>query len=283
LILGPLPREISSLQNLQILDLSFNRLNLSTIPPWLAELPSLSRLFLAGCGIQGKIPEFLRTTAIQELDLSANHLTGSIPAWIGSLTQLYSLNLSKNSLVSNIPDSVTSLHDLGVLDLHSNKLTGTINQVFQIGQRFSDGSLTYIDLSDNCFSGGIEQIGGNGAQLGIQFLNISHNFLEGGLPTSIGGLKSMRSLDLSYNKLGFNLPEALGDLSLLETLKLQKNHFSGNIPNGFLKLRKLKELDLSHNLLVGEIPLGKPLSDFPESSYSGNNGLCGKPLTPCKL
>lgn len=93
----------------------------------------------------------------------------------------------------------------------------------------------------------------------------------------------MKSLDLSYNKLGFNLPEALGDLSLLETLKLQENHFSGNIPNGFLKLRKLKELDLSHNLLVGEIPLGKPLSDFPESSYSGNKGLCGKPLTPCKL
>lgn len=282
LIRGPLPHEMSSLQNLQILYLSFNRLNLSTIPEWLAALPSLSRIFLAGCGIQGRIPEFLRTTSspIQELDLSANHLSGSIPEWLGSLSQLYLLNLSKNSLVSNIPESVTSLHDLGVLDLHSNKLTGTINQVFQIGQRFPDGSLTYIDLSDNSFNGGIEETG-IAAQRGIQFLNLSKNSLEGRLPTAVGALISMRSLDLSYNYFNFSLPEALGDVSLLETLKLQENHFTGAIPKGFLKLRKLKELDLSHNLLVGEIPAGKPLSDFPENSYSGNKGLCGNPLAPC--
>ncbi|KAL4639283.1 hypothetical protein ACB092_03G206100 [Castanea dentata] len=284
LIQGPLLHEMSLLQNLQTLDLSFNSLELSTIPQWLAELPSLSRIFLAGCGIQGKIPEFLQTTPspIQELDLSANNLSGSIPAWLGSLTQLYLLNLSRNSLVSNIPDTVTSLQNLGVLDLHSNKLTGPINQIFEIGKSFPDGSLTCIDLSDNSFSGGIEEIG-MGAQCGIQFLNLSHNFLEGRIPITIARMISMQSLDLSYNELSFNLPEALANVSLLETLKLQKNRFTGKIPIGFLELRKLKELDLSDNLLEGEIPVGEPLSNFPESSYSGNKGLCGKPLTPCKL
>ncbi|PQQ18221.1 putative leucine-rich repeat receptor-like protein kinase [Prunus yedoensis var. nudiflora] len=285
MIQGPLPSEMSSLQNIQALDLSFNLLSLTSIPKWLVELPSLSRIYLAGCGIQGNIPVFLRSTPspIQELDLSANNLTGSIPTWlgVGSLAQLYLLNLSRNSLVSKIPYSVTNLHDLGVLDLHGNKLSGSMSRVFEIGQGFPDGSLTYLDLSDNKFSSGMEQIG-VGAQRGIQLLNLSNNILHGRFPTSIERLKLLQSLDLSSNKLGFNLPEAVANLSMLETLKLEKNRFAGKIPNEFLKLRKLKQLDLSDNLLVGEIPVGKPLSDFPQSSYSGNRGLCGKPLPPCK-
>ena len=74
----------------------------------------------------------------------------------------------------------------------------------------------------------------------------------------------------------------LANLTSLERLKLQENHFTGKIPNEFLKLLKLKELNLSNNLLEGEIPEGKPLTDFPGSTYSGNKGLCGKPLNPCK-
>ncbi|XP_048235191.1 LRR receptor-like serine/threonine-protein kinase GSO1 isoform X2 [Ricinus communis] len=283
-IQGPFPCEFSSLQNLQTLDLSFNHLDLVSFPKCLAEMPSLSRIYLAGCGIHGEIPAFLQTTPspIQELDLSTNHLTGSLPPWLGSLTQLYSLNLSRNFLVSSIPDSVTNLQHLGVLDLHSNKITGPISKIFEICSAFSDGSLTYIDLSDNIFSGGIQQIG-VGGQVGIQYLNLSRNILEGEVRTSIGRMKSLQTLDLSCNKFGFTLPEALANVSSLERLKLQKNHFTGKIPVGFLKLRKLKELNLSDNLLVGEIPIGKPLSEFPWSSFSGNKGLCGKPLTPCKV
>ncbi|KAL0538944.1 hypothetical protein IC582_023115 [Cucumis melo] len=280
-IKGPLP-EMSSLQNIQTIDLSYNLLNLSSIPQWLSKLPSLSKIYLAGCGIHGQIPEFLRTTPspIQELDLSHNHLTDKIPEWIGCLTQLYSLKLSENSLISQIPNSITNLQDLGVLDLHSNKLTGNIQQIFKISHRFPDDSLTYIDLSDNRFSWDFYQTD-IGQQPGIQFLNLSNNNLKGRLPTSIGTLRSIQTLDLSRNNLGFDLPETIVNAKQLETLKLQRNHFTGRIPKGFLNLRKLKELDLSNNLLVGEIPPGKPLSDFPRSAYMGNKGLCGKPLNPC--
>ncbi|KAG5604248.1 hypothetical protein H5410_025740 [Solanum commersonii] len=280
MIEGPLPREISSLSNLQSLDLSFNRLNMSTIPKWLMQLPLLSRIYLAGCEIHGEIPDYIPKSLL-ELDLSANHLSGRIPAWIGSFSQLYSLNLSKNKFVSEIPSTVTNLDILGVLDLHSNKLEGSVNAVFQIKSRFAEGSLTYLDLSDNNFSTGVEQIGMGGQEY-IQHLNLSHNFLKGRLPTSVETLKTLQTLDLSYNGLGANLPTSLANVTALERLMLHKNQFTGRIPEEFLKLNKLKELNLSDNLLEGKIPYGKPFLDFPQSSFSGNRGLCGKPLLPCK-
>ncbi|XP_018724439.2 LRR receptor-like serine/threonine-protein kinase FLS2 isoform X2 [Eucalyptus grandis] len=283
MIRGPLPQEMSSLFNLQIINLSFNQFNFSSIPQWLLRLPSLSQIYMAGCGIQGEIPESLKImpSPIQELDLSGNHLTGNLPSWLGTLTQLYLLNLSRNSLVADVPESITKLNALGVLDLHSNKLTGNVGQVFKMEQRFPQGPLTYIDLSDNRFTEGIEQIG-IGAECGVQSLNLSCNFLSGRLPTTIKMCSSLKSLDLSKNNLGFNLPDALANLSSLEVLKLQRNRFTGSIPEGFLKLSKLRDLNLSNNLLVGQIPAGKPLANFPGSSFSGNTGLCGKPLNPCK-
>ncbi|KAM1300227.1 hypothetical protein EV1_011576 [Malus domestica] len=201
---GPLPSEMSSLKHLETLDVSFNPLRLSAVPKWLPELPSLLRIFLAGCEIQGEIPE-LFPSAIQELDLSANNLTGSIPTRFGdeNFQMLFSLNLYKNTLVSNIPQSIGNLKRLIWLDLHANKLSS-------------------------------------------------------------------------------NLPEALGNLTKLTKLELQQNQFSGKIPNKFLKLKNLWKFDVSDNLLEGKIPEGKPFSDFPKSSYSGNKGLCGKPLPPCK-
>ncbi|KAL1113578.1 hypothetical protein V6Z11_D02G198200 [Gossypium hirsutum] len=282
-IQGPLPNEMSALQNLQTLDLSFNSLTLNSIPRWVAKLPSLSRIYLAGCGIKGQIPDMLKSTPspIQELDLSANDLTGGIPAWMGSLTQLYSLNLSRNHLSSSIPASVADFQELGVLDLHSNNITASMEHVFKIGTSFPGGSLTYVDLSDNSFTSGIQQIS-VGTLERVVYLNLSHNLQEGKLPTSMEKLKALQSLDLSYNKFGFGLVEALANLSHLETLKLQRNQFTGRIPAEFLNLKNLKDLDLSDNLLVGEIPAGRPLSDFPQSCFTGNTGLCGKPLSPCK-
>ncbi|GFP80050.1 probable LRR receptor-like serine/threonine-protein kinase at4g08850 [Phtheirospermum japonicum] len=279
MIEGPLPRQLALLQNLQTLDLSYNRINLRSIPDWLVKLPSLSRILLAGCAIDGDISDDLARTPspIQELDLSSNNLTGKIPGWIGGLNNLYSLNLSKNMLVGEMPSSIVNLASLRILDLHSNKLSGSLKWGFRV----ESGLLRFIDLSDNSFTTGIEEIG-MGLEIGIEYINFSNNLIRGGLPDSIGRLGLMKGLDLSCNKLDFELPASLGNAIWLESLKLQKNQFGGKIPNGFLNFKNLKELDLSDNILEGKIPFGKPLIDFPRGCYLGNKGLCGTPLEPCE-
>ncbi|XP_027096955.1 uncharacterized protein [Coffea arabica] len=258
MIEGPLPVEMSSLTNLSRLYLSFNPLNLSSIPTWLVDMPSINAIHLAGCGIEGEIPRYLQSAASRwaELDLSANHLTGSIPSWLGSF-HLQHLNLSTNSLSSEIPATFISFEGLEELDLHSNKLSGSLNWLFQMRCSFPFG-LSYVDISNNRFRGDIELIG-KGSQQRITNLNLSNNLLKGELPKSIGELGWLWSLDLSYNQLNSVLPESLANASLLERLNLQQS-----------------------NLLSGEIPQGKPLTGFPKSSYSGNRGLCGAPLPPCK-
>ena len=107
-----------------------------------SKLPGLYELFLAGCGIEGIIPEWLSTMPgrLSLLDLSSNSFTGTLAPWLGSMTELDTLNLSNNALTSTIPDEIRNLRDLSTLDLHSNQLTGPIDAVFSVQSRFPEGN-----------------------------------------------------------------------------------------------------------------------------------------------
>lgn len=105
-VLGSLPR-------LTRLDLCFN--NFSASPPG---LPLGSTL--------GDDIEHLKHTAITELQLSGNKLSGYIPSGIGSLTTLQKLQISYSKLTGSIPESIGNLRELTHLDLSENKLTGSL-------------------------------------------------------------------------------------------------------------------------------------------------------------
>nr|CAB3464679.1 unnamed protein product [Digitaria exilis] len=63
---------------------------------------------------------------LQELDLSANQLSGLIPDNIGSLSGVSQMNLSHNQLTGEIPAGLGSIPVLNLLDLSSNQLSGSI-------------------------------------------------------------------------------------------------------------------------------------------------------------
>ncbi|KAM5559162.1 hypothetical protein ABKV19_020687 [Rosa sericea] len=60
---------------------------------------------------------------------------------------------------------------------------------------------------------------------------------------------------------------------------LSNNHLSSQIPPQFANLTFLAFLDLSNNELVGKIPTSTQISTFPNTSFEGNKGLWGPPLT----
>ena len=65
-------------------------------------------------------------TNLEGLDLYDNQLTGAIPAELGSLTNLEGLDLRTNQLTGEIPAELGDLSNLEVLWLASNHLTGCI-------------------------------------------------------------------------------------------------------------------------------------------------------------
>ncbi len=79
-------------------------------------------LFLSGNNFIGEIGSDISALKLQELDLSINKLTGSIPEDIVNLKNLKILYLYYNNLVGQIPSGVGMLPNLTDLRLFSNRV-----------------------------------------------------------------------------------------------------------------------------------------------------------------
>ena len=156
-----------------------------SIPPELADLADLERLFLHGNGLTGLPRELGRLVNLTDLDLRWNNLTGPVPTWLGSLVNLRRLDLGDNGLTGPLPRELGNLVNVEWLMLHGNNLTGPVPAWL--------GSLVNLRLLFLGYNGLTGPIPRELANLvNLTFLALEWNALTGPVPASLGSLANLR-------------------------------------------------------------------------------------------
>ena len=161
---------------------------------------------------------------IQYLLLTGEDLDGSIPAYLGELSELRRIDLDENDLTGTIPPQLGSLK-----------------------------KLTHLYLQDNGLTGGLPPE--LGSMTALRVLYPEDNDLTGEVPEEIGNLSSLTQLVLADNQFSGPLPDSLGNLSNLGHLRLRDNELSGQIPRTLSAL-DIEHLGLSGNSFTGCLPTG---------------------------
>ena len=188
LLTGTIPPWLQCLENLNLLDISWNKLN-GNIPPWLGKLNNLFYIDLSNNSFCGELP--MSFTQMRSL-ISTNGLSEKSP------TEDLPLFIKKNSTGAGLQYNQISSFPPSLI-LSSNLLAGPIFSGF--GHL---AKLHVLDLSRNNFSGPIPyELSGMSS---LEVLNLAHNNLNGSIPSSLTKLNFLSKFDVSYNNLSGAIP-----------------------------------------------------------------------------
>nr|CAB3452921.1 unnamed protein product [Digitaria exilis] len=173
-LVGPVAKELGSIEHLRHLDLSGNALN-GSIPPELLRAPELRVLSLAGNGITGGLPEQVgQLRSLRALNLAGNALSGAVPRNLTLLPNLTAVSLANNFFSGELPGGVF-FPALQILDVSANLLNGTLPP------DFGGAALRYVNLSSNRIAGAIPPEMATNLPVNVT-IDFSFNNLTGAVP-----------------------------------------------------------------------------------------------------
>ncbi|GLT82292.1 hypothetical protein SLE2022_006880 [Rubroshorea leprosula] len=283
---GEIPTQFCNLTSLQVLDLSHNNLSGTN-------------------NLHGRLPRSLgNCKTLEFLDLGKNKIKDIFPSWLGALPELRVLILHSNRFYGTIsikvPETDFLFPKLHIINLSDNGFVGTLpidsfvrwNAMADLDgenttylQAYKRHLMIYLFVLPFVFpySMTITNKGEKREYPKIlevfSAMDLSCNKFDGEIPEVVGNLKRLQLLNLSNNILVGPIPTTLGYLANLEALDLSQNKLTGRIPTQLTRLNFLEVFNVSHNHLTGPIPKGQQFDTFENSSFDGNSGLCGMPLS----
>ncbi|KAJ1287415.1 hypothetical protein BS78_02G008300 [Paspalum vaginatum] len=208
LLTGVIPPWLQCLQNLSVLDISWNKLG-GNIPPWIGNLNSLFYINLSNNSFTGELPMSL--TRMRSLLVSTNNGSSGRQSTAAEELPLF---IKKNSTGIGLQYNQVSSFPPSII-LSNNLLVGPILSSF--GHLVE---LHVLDLSWNNFSGTIPDELSNMSSLEV--LNLADNNLDGPIPSSLTRLNFLSKFDVSYNNLTGVIPDG-GQFSTFSN-----EYFEGN-------------------------------------------------------
>uniref|UniRef100_A0A6I8PQP3 Protein flightless-1 homolog n=1 Tax=Xenopus tropicalis TaxID=8364 RepID=A0A6I8PQP3_XENTR len=234
------PRELENAKNMLVLNLSHN--SIDNIPNQLfINLTDLIYLDLSDNKLDSLPPQMRRLVHLQTLILNNNPLLHAQLRQLPAMTALQTLHLRNTQRTqSNMPTSLEVLTCLSDVDLSMNEMTRIPECLYTLA------SLKRLNLSSNQISE-ISLCIDQWAQL--ETLNLARNQLTS-LPSAICKLAKLKKLYLNSNKMDFDgIPSGIGKLSNLEEFMAANNNLE-LIPESLCRCSKLRKLVLNKNRLV---------------------------------
>ncbi|KXS21297.1 L domain-like protein [Gonapodya prolifera JEL478] len=251
-------------------------------------LTGLLRLNLINAGVTGALPTWLPTlTNLTRISIGDNSMTGSTEV-LGQLPNLSDLILRNNSFSGSLA-WISSATNLQILSIGYNQFSGDFPSISRltklttvnIGNNAFTGPLpdpaNFPMLSsyyvfNNRFSGAIPSISKN---TNLVTFNVNNNSLTGSAPDPSNSPK-LTYYGVQFNSgLTGNLPDGIFSLRNLDSLILASCSFKGSLGAGLSDMTTLETLWLDHNPgLTGNLPDLRKLTKLSSLDFS-STGLSG--------